>query len=154
MVLSFGRGKPVSLLGGGAVLHRDKALSDFLPEGVAKSMNGNIQRFLLSVKAFLYNQMISPRLYWIPQRLPFLQLGETRYHPLSDVMAMDRARFNILPVNIASYRGYSLSVQKAICEMIEKLESLGSEIMNLSAACQVSQERDIDCPWTRTLLTS
>lgn len=86
IVLSFGRGKPVSLLGGGAVLCRDPALAAALPQ---PRPAGGRQR--LRLKAAAYNLLRRPGLYWIPQLLP-LGLGKTRFEPLAGIVALDESR--------------------------------------------------------------
>ena len=92
VVLSFGRGKPVNLLGGGAVLLREAAVGDMLPIADEDSANSKCNHALFHLKVLMFNRMISPRLYWLPQSLPFLNLGETRYYPLADIAAMVQAR--------------------------------------------------------------
>ena len=100
VVLSFGRGKPVTLLGGGAVLVRDPVLGKLLPEGASHYDGGRLIRLM----AMLYNLMSSPNLYWIPQGLPFLRLGDTRYHPLTAIESMEPARLRLLDRNISEYQ--------------------------------------------------
>ncbi len=56
VVLSFGRGKPVSLLGGGAVLFRDRELGVHLA-AVTGSTAGAAR---MRLRAAIYNLMISP----------------------------------------------------------------------------------------------
>lgn len=113
VILSFGRGKPVSLLGGGSVLIKTalvkteraklEMLYAFLPKPVTKPTTLH-SRFLFGLKARVYNVMISPYLYWLPQVLPFLHLGETRYHPLLGIDAMDQLRLDTLASNISRYQ--------------------------------------------------
>lgn len=78
-VLSFRRGKPVSFLAGGAVLvnnpefeHRLETLYYSLP---AYSFDPALFPYILQLLTF--SLFFHPRLYWIPQRLPWLRLGET-----------------------------------------------------------------------------
>ncbi len=103
VVLSFGRGKPVSLLGGGAVLTKKKLLHQYLPKPQVKP-SAFKERLIFSLKVRVYNVMISPLLYWLPETLPFLHLGETRYHPLLGIDAMDQLRLDMLAGNIARYQ--------------------------------------------------
>lgn len=139
VVLSFGRGKPVSLLGGGAVLFRDPAISEHLPR--CDQRHGDSSEVLFRLKAVLYNRMISPRLYWLPQSLPFLHLGETRFHPLLDFACMDQQRLALLPANVADYQQDSMEVQSALAGMLAELESTASGITDLPSVCCVSPNR-------------
>jgi len=77
-IFSFRRGKPLGLLGGGVIMANTKRTEetvrvqyDLLPGAVAPS------RFSYLINLLLYSMFFNPRLYWIPQRLPWLQLGET-----------------------------------------------------------------------------
>ncbi len=80
-VLSFGRGKGMTGGGGGALLaHDDRGL------GVLDRARGEIgsrgERGGLRVAALLSQLVLGrPSLYGIPASMPFLHLGETRYHP-------------------------------------------------------------------------
>ncbi|WP_303904042.1 aminotransferase class V-fold PLP-dependent enzyme [Thiohalomonas denitrificans] len=99
LVLSLGRGKPVSLLGGGSVLARTKPLADHLPAPDSTTSSSQFR-----IAAIAYNLLRNPRLYWIPKRLPGLSLGETSYSPLRSLTAMDSARIHALMANIAAAR--------------------------------------------------
>ena len=142
VVLSFGRGKPVSLLGGGAVLAKKASLFERLPkaENIAAGLS---QRLIFGLKARLYNAMISPLLYWLPQAMPFLHLGETHYHKLSAIDVMDQVRLNLLACNIDCYQR-DVEVT-ACCEKISSmLDSLGSSsdrISNLPRVCESGPNR-------------
>ncbi len=142
VVLSFGRGKPVSLLGGGAVLAKKTSLFMLLPkpQNIAATFS---QCLLFGLKARLYNAMISPNLYWLPQVMPFLHLGETRYHKLSAIDVMDQVRLELLTCNIARYQ--SDVEATARCEKISSmLDSFGSSsdrINNLPRVCESGLSR-------------
>jgi len=86
VILSFGRGKPVSLLGGGAVLCKDPVLYEALPlvENIKKQQSKR-EPLTYRLKIYAYNALLAPSLYWIPQALPFLELGETKYTPLRGI---------------------------------------------------------------------
>ncbi|MCD4675878.1 MAG: DegT/DnrJ/EryC1/StrS family aminotransferase [Desulfobacula sp.] len=78
-VFSFGRGKPFSLLSGGAVIVNN---SDLL-EPVNKNYNSlkSSNQIMSIAKYFttllIYSAFFHPRMYWFPQSLPWLKLGET-----------------------------------------------------------------------------
>lgn len=137
VVLSFGRGKPVSLLGGGAVLARDAALGSLLPEPLGLPGGGQ-HEVSFRIKASLYNTMIRPGWYWIPQGMPFLHLGETRYHPLAAIEGMDRLRKSLLPANIARYRKHDAGAEKLLRRMLEPMDG---RLIDLPGVCGVAHER-------------
>lgn len=144
VIISFGRGKPVSLLGGGAVLFRDERFGRLLPDHPI-SAAGMRQRRVYQVKALLYNQLISPRSYWILAWFPFLHLGETRYHSLHGIGPLDSTRRNLLNANIARYLEQKPHIQTTISGMIDSLADPG--IINLPVACQLpAQQRLLRYP--------
>jgi len=77
---SFGRGKPVSILHGGLlVVTSDEVCHEArkIMQGL-KTDNASVQYCLaLSTYALFSN----PNLYWIPQMIPFLNLGGTVFEP-------------------------------------------------------------------------
>lgn len=134
VVLSFGRGKPVSLLGGGAVLSRVDGLA---PEPILGGEAAGVNRpasLADILKARVYNRLVSPRLYWLPDSLPFLHLGETRYHALRGIEAMDAWRRGLLEANIEAY--FALDTHAA--RLVQRLRSLLAEtpgVIDLPAVC-------------------
>ena len=85
--------------------------------------------------------MIWSRLYWLPQGLPFLHLGETRYHTLPAIDAMDSVRQSVLPANIAAYRGDDMAAQKALVDMLGELDLSAKRIIDLPRVCKTPESR-------------
>jgi len=150
-VLSFGRGKPVSLLGGGAVVSNNKAMLSSLLESQLISVS-TTDKLKFRVKTKLYNAMISPFLYWLPQSLPFLHLGETRYHALHEIKMLDQQRFSLLATNIGCYQGDIKADSRS--EMISVMLDLHEAVTNLPRICDAPPDRrllrypvllDVDC---------
>jgi len=102
-ILSFGRGKPVSILGGGAVICSDSKLYQYLPIVESIAANGFVADIIFRLKSTAYNILLSPRCYWLPESLPFLHLGETVYHPMVSINPFPAERLAYLPANIKSY---------------------------------------------------
>jgi dTDP-4-amino-4,6-dideoxygalactose transaminase len=141
VVTSFGRGKPVTLLGGGAVLCREEKFRKRLPCVVPAPAASLLQRLGLRSKALLYNFMSSARIYWIPAWLPMLHLGETRFHSLDEVRSMDAARLELLEANIAAYRLRSLHVQSELADRVSALAARSDSLIDLPAVCKLSPAR-------------
>jgi len=121
VVLSFGRGKPVSLLGGGAVISRHSSLATLLPEGVAARLESTLGlapnwKFKLKVRA--YNALLSPLGYGALKHAPFLHLGATVYKPLQRISPFDKERVAMLATNIIAYQQTNRQVQVWISEML------------------------------------
>ena len=139
-ILSFGRGKPFTLLSGGAVLINNPHLLvqfqncyNFLPE----STQTKIGSYLLNL--FLYSIFYHPQLYWIPQRIPWLKLGETIFSLTFKIekinsLSLQLARKNIS--DIPMIREIRLKLTRIYIERLKGFadefeffpESYGSEI--------------------------
>ncbi|MBK8163203.1 MAG: DegT/DnrJ/EryC1/StrS family aminotransferase [Gammaproteobacteria bacterium] len=141
VVLSFGRGKPVSLLGGGAVLFREDMLARLLPQRELQHSGGMYRQAAVWLQTALYNLMIAPRLYWIPQAIPFLHLGETRFQPLPAIDTMDPVRLRLLPSNIAAYRDGDMDAQNALARILTDRDPADTGVIDLPRACQVPGNR-------------
>jgi perosamine synthetase len=80
-IASFGRGKPLSLLGGGAVLVNNSDLREQI-----KTMHDLIDgpvtvfpRLSYVAKLIVYSILFHPSLFWIPANIPGLRIGETHF---------------------------------------------------------------------------
>jgi len=103
IVLSFGRGKPINILGGGAVLSRDNALLDLLP--VPPKSHCSIDDVIkYKTKLIAYNISINPLFYGIISWLPFLHIGETFFRPLVSIGGMPDYMKSQLAINIKTYQ--------------------------------------------------
>jgi dTDP-4-amino-4,6-dideoxygalactose transaminase len=133
-ILSFGRGKPVSLLGGGMVVCGNEELYGYLTEAgnttLKRQGKGNIK---FEVKARLYNHLLSPRLYWIPNSLPFLHLGETKYKPMSEISPFPPGYLDYLLENMRRYWSTALEPQIALNQVFNSLDSEG--VVDLAVEC-------------------
>lgn len=145
VILSFGRGKPVSLLGGGAVLTNDTGLLKYLPEvteHTIESLTG--LPFSFKLKAALYNCLISPRLYWIPNVLPFLGLGEVNYNPMKEIQSFPAQNFSLLKPNIENYQASGKQAQQRLSEKLSQIDSDG--FLDLTVVCGAENTKLIRYP--------
>jgi dTDP-4-amino-4,6-dideoxygalactose transaminase len=136
VVFSFGRGKAVSLLGGGAVYCQQAKFKKLLPD-VEPEPESVKQQLVFNLKVKTYNILLSPYLYWLPQSLPFLHLGETRYHALHDIGGMPAARFDLLATNIGNYQADS-EVKERYMHYFSLLNAFQA-VKNLPQLCQQEQ---------------
>jgi dTDP-4-amino-4,6-dideoxygalactose transaminase len=80
-ILSFGKGKPLTLLQGGAITTGSGMIAEALGETTAAlEAQGSADTAALILKTVLYAAFFHPRLYWIAQRMPFLKLGQTIFN--------------------------------------------------------------------------
>jgi hypothetical protein len=94
-ILSFGRGKGMTGGGGGALLagsERAAPLMDWVRSGLKPAGSG-AWSLVSSTAQWL---LARPWLYRVPASLPFLQLGETVFHPPHDPRHMSDAQVAVL----------------------------------------------------------
>jgi dTDP-4-amino-4,6-dideoxygalactose transaminase len=122
-ILSFGRGKPVNLLHGGAVICRDDRLFKALPSG-DDSLANRVHDYRHRLKLRAYNLAIDPFVYGIVSRLPGLHVGETVYHPLERIERMGEYHRRLLLANIERYR-HSPAVSRRYRQLLADLPVSG-----------------------------
>ena len=124
IVLSFGRGKPVSVMHGGAAILAP-ALASWRPALAAPK--GVLAQFArLEVATRLYNLVRSPWLYgWVTQ-LPGLGVGQTEFAPLEGLVPMNervRERLDLA-------RGWGDPRRERLQRLLrERFLGLGSDVL-------------------------
>jgi len=96
IIFSFGRGKPLSLLGGGALLSKDPLEFSIEPREIRSGLS-----YQLKLRA--YNLLLHPHAYCFLNRAPFLKLGETRLYSHEDIQPMSLTARALLLRNRDSY---------------------------------------------------
>lgn len=140
VVLSFGRGKPVSLLGGGALLYR-KSLGGFIERPPQQQRStGEAVKFRLT--ALVYNQFIQPQWYWLPESLPFLRLGETVFHPLEAIAGISATRLACLQDSVHSYQTRSRGIREILAAVLAPLHEQGL-LIDLVRGCDLDADRPL-----------
>lgn len=114
--LSFGRGKPVSLLGGGMLLIHSRLGLD-IPAVDAAEPCGKA----FSLKTQLLNLLLKPRFFPLINRNPLIELGLTRFKPLNVIRALDEQRAQMLPGAAAHYLAHSRALENAWQQAIAQL---------------------------------
>ena len=118
VVLSFGKGKPVSLLGGGALIIRKDHLMPLVAS--KKTTESNLlQHYKLKTVFHIYNAVISPTVYWALEYLPFINIGTTNYKTLNGIQALDETRKGQLKVNIDHYQAREINAQHKLQHIIQ-----------------------------------
>lgn len=116
-IYSFGRGKPVSVMGGGAVVIRHGNLFCSLP-AADESGIGRLARWRQGLRVLAYNFAIRPVPFRLLEQLPGLDIGATRYRPLTRLEPVDRARLELLDANFARYRGDGRTERRAAADRL------------------------------------
>lgn len=96
-ILSFGRGKPLSALGGGAVLVNNIDLYEQIKNeyDLLHSSDSLQSSVIYMAKLILYSIFFRPSLYWIPTKMPGLKIGETHFSLDFEVDKINHYAINI-----------------------------------------------------------
>jgi perosamine synthetase len=81
-VFSLDRGKAVAAMEGGLIVTNSDQIADVL-RVEAKHLDGpsSAHAAWLRLQMLIYPALLRPRLFWIPNSLPFLKLGTTEFNP-------------------------------------------------------------------------
>lgn len=131
VIYSFGRGKPVSLLGGGALVVPEGELLARVPapETFVNARGG-------ATRARLYNMLRRPVCYGLLRRIPGLGLGETRFTPLREIDGMDGWRRKVLGHNLSVYLRRPDQVERWLGSALQDMRGAG--VRDLSRICAAS----------------
>lgn len=132
IILSFGRGKPVSMLGGGAVLGRSEKLMCKLPRAIGEHKRGAGNRRFRS-KVAAYNFFRRPHVYWIIRALPFLGVGKTEFVPLEKLEPADDEIAENLAINVAHCQQIKRSAQNWIEDAMRVVPQ--ERLIDLARSC-------------------
>lgn len=145
VTFSFGRGKPMSLLGGGLMCSKAPVAETVL-DRIEKSAPSSR---LLALKIAAYNILLTPQLYLLLNRNPWLRLGETRYVPLAKIEQFDVYRRSLLASNFA---GYCMRENKLSLNLDAVV--LGNGLQRLDVSCAMRRKQllryPLLCPDTAT----
>lgn len=146
VIFSFGRGKPLSLLGGGAVLARDVALAGALPQP-GEAGDSRVGRGLNSARLRLYNRLLSPWCYGALTRMPLLGIGETRYAPLAaGYPGLAASRRAMLAANLKHCHPGVGGPQKWFSEVLRGQEMDEAGLVDIPRVCGVLDRRLLRYP--------
>lgn len=147
--LSFGRGKPVSLLGGGALLLREDRFPAAVGAALADSIGPAPPASLFALKVHLYNMLSQPSLYAVIDRNPLLRLGQTVFKPLLAATALDERRQQLLRANIERYLARPRAAAQWLHAGLPREKDLPAQLVARSARllrypllCSDLRERD------------
>ncbi|EAR11136.1 DegT/DnrJ/EryC1/StrS family aminotransferase [Reinekea blandensis] len=103
---SFGRGKALNLLGGGlALCCREWAVPEPAEQAVLT------EALIWQIKGRLLNVLTLPAVYRWLEMLPFLGLGRTEYHVLTELASFPAFKKPYLSANLQQYSGLSREVE-------------------------------------------
>jgi dTDP-4-amino-4,6-dideoxygalactose transaminase len=135
VVHSFGRGKPISQLGGGALMCQ-AALADEMAILLAESEREVLAERTWRVKAQLFNVVLHPLVYQWLLRVPFLDIGATQYKPLRGVERLASWRCAYLQANLDAYQMRAREAQALLDEALADIQGIDSLAHLQQSRCQ------------------
>jgi len=109
-IISFGRGKPVNLLHGGAVITANPDAKKALPV-LPPEKRHSLSNLFQMCKVRLYNFLIQPIVYRFVSQLPGLNIGLTLYKPLATVSCMNSFYSELIEHNVDRFRSQNNALQ-------------------------------------------
>lgn len=129
--LSFGRGKPVSMLGGGLTLFKNSLLEQTEIQDLFIRYQDNLNKDKSAsffIKSLLYNILITPFCYGLLNYVPGLELGVTKYKSLESISAFQGIKRKYLGLNALHHMNSEPTAQ---LYLQTHLEALPEEIISL-----------------------
>lgn len=147
IIFSFGKGKPVSLLGGGALFSRTPcSITDAIQ---AKTVPPAL---VLKTQYAIFNQLLRPSIYWFLNHNPIFKPGATAYHPLKAIRGMDDLRLSLLPNNYHRYAHrtdvIAAAIYATLCDLgmsdnlYAQLNTLNRKMLRFPLLCNNNEQRD------------
>lgn len=131
LILSLGRGKPINLMGGGVLLIRKDHAEQSAPTSSTLSSGGVFADLpevpvadgpAWRLKRWLFNLLLTRPLYGIMERIPFLGIGQTVFHPLTSIERLTPVK-GLLEAGIEDYnsrKDNSAAYSAALSELTGK----------------------------------
>jgi perosamine synthetase len=95
---SLGRGKALTTIRGGVIVTNSEEIANAIRAEVAELPSASrADGAGLLIQMLAYSLFLTPRLYWIPNSLPFLGLGRTEYSPSFKVERLPPLAKALLP---------------------------------------------------------
>lgn len=92
VVLSFGRGKPINLMGGGALLIRNECYDEARQVITSFPQSSTTTGLVWRIKRIAFNFLLARFPYFVLDKLPFMNIGGTRFRPRESVKRLDLPR--------------------------------------------------------------
>jgi len=139
IISSFGKGKPIGLLGGGVVLTKNTTFKNLLPTTPNRDALF-IERLKYKIKVSLYNIIITPFFYFLLSHFPLIKLGRTIFKPLKELTACPQYILNLIEYNFLVY-SRNKTVIMPYKDMLARLNS--DKIIDLPTTCNVSMDKSL-----------
>lgn len=132
ITLSLGRGKPLNLFAGGAVLTRDASLQDILQSITPQWHSESALPY--QIKYQLSQLLMRPLGFGLLNRIPGIEFGQTVFRPLPEVSAFPEYLSQYLALRLADYQ--AIQSMALVTEYREGIAQLSNQIMPLAGVVE------------------
>lgn len=131
---SLGRGKALGSIEGGLIVTNSEEIADALQSEV-KSLGAPslLHGTGLLFEMVAYSVLLRPSLYWIPNSVPFLGLGTTRFNPSFATDELHPLSMGLLPSAMADLERVNEIRRRNACAVAEALEGTEFELPSPAA---------------------
>ncbi len=144
-ILSFGRGKGVTCVHGGAVVTGDDRVGLAIAEEYESLTRPSAAAQCVTLlQAVLLTVFVRPSLYWVPAALPFLRLGETTYDTTFALQRLAGAEAGLLyrwRTRLAAANMARLANANAISAILGRGEHRTRPLLRLPIVCESGAQR-------------
>jgi len=125
IIFSFGKGKPVSLLGGGALLVSQKLSldSDLVISNNLTRLETNSVPWSVRLKATAYNLIIRRFIYYWLLKMPGLKVGATKYKEPKAIERLGTVKVSLLGDNILTQHKQNIEAEKRLEEIVSNINA-------------------------------
>jgi len=144
-ILSFGRGKGVTCVHGGAIVTGDDRVGLAIAEAYESLTRPSaVAQCVTLLQAVLLIVFVRPSLYWLPAALPFLRLGETTYDTTFALQRLAGAEAGLLyrwRTRLAAANMARLANANAISAVLGRGEHRTRPLLRLPIVCESEAQR-------------
>jgi perosamine synthetase len=123
---SFGRGKNLTTYSGGAIVTNNDKIAESIEKQISELRQpGKLTEPIVLAEFIFYSIMMRPWLYWIPDSLPFLELGKTEYDedfPVESLSKFQQAAGTIMYSKFSRITEIRIANANALANKINMLE--------------------------------
>jgi len=123
-IFSLGRGKSIStVIGGIAVVQKGKKITEILEKKIAQLPKPSaVDKMKLLISAVAICFFLHPRLYFVPNSLPFLKLGANEYDPDFKFLSFSNLQAGIGRIGLENLTHYNRKRIKNAYYLIQSLK--------------------------------
>ena len=125
-IYSLGRGKALAAMEGGLVLTDSEEISSAVRSELKQVPEAaRAHESWMFFQLLAYAILLNPRLYWIPNSLPFLKLGTTEFDPNFHSFGLPKLAYGLLTELVGSLADVNTTRRRNAAAIAKALEGVG-----------------------------